>query len=337
MKVLIYDVDVQSSGVKYPIKSALEAMGHEATMFDWSVYFKSNHNFSFFDKLKRKIFFKIVEININRDIQKIISKNHFDLFLVMRGDYLYPETIQYSKTKINKIVNWNTDDLFNKLNSSNLIIQSLKYYDIHFSPRISLRDEYMDKGALSVYKLDWYYRYGLDYNKYSSVRNLYLRDSAFIGSWSERRHMLLTSLNDYNLDIFGWGWKKEIDVLLYKNWKISNGLSILQMQDEFYNSKVNINILTIENRDTTNLRNFEIPASGGFQLSERSNEILELFEEDKEIVCFSDKDELLDKYKYYIKNDSIREKIANEGRKKVFKSNNSLIDRLEQIINLVKI
>ena len=58
----------------------------------------------------------------------------------------------------------------------------------------------------------------------------------------------------------------------------------------FASTKININLLTVENRDSTNLRNYEIPASHGFQLSERSDKIKMQFEEDEEIVLFSTND-----------------------------------------------
>jgi len=336
MKVLIYDVDCKSSGIEYPIKEALEKMGHQTIMFDWTLYFKSISNGKLIYKITDKLLIDIIQMRINKQIRKIVHNNHFDLFLVMRGDHLYPETLEFCRNKINKIVNWNTDDLFNKLNSSKLIIDSVKYYDVHFSPRFNLKNEYLDKGARTFKKLDWYYRYGLNYDTLLNSPINHTNESTFIGSWSERRETLLNGLEDFNVNIFGWGWNKNINKSKYKHWNISPSISILQMHNEFNKSKINLNILTHENRDSTNLRNFEIPASGGFQLTERSDEILEIFEEDKDIVCFSSKDELLDKYLFYIKNDSLRDKIAKAGMNKVFQNKHSLIDRLDEILKFIK-
>jgi spore maturation protein CgeB len=333
MNILVYDINCKSSGVEYPIKDALESMGHDVIMFDWTLHFNSIVKESLFNKIKDKLFLKVIEIKINKEINKVINNNHFDLFLVMRGDHLFPETLSLCRNRIKMIVNWNTDDLFNRLNSSELIIDSLSFYDIHFSPRYSLKSEYLSSGAKSFELLNWYYRYGIDYSKYSRKCYGYLHDSTFIGSWSERREEFLSDLYDCKIDIYGWGWNKKIKKDKYKNWVLSPSISIVKMHDEFYKSKININILTLENRDTTNLRNFEIPASGAFQLSERSDEILNLFEEDKEIVCFSSKEELFDKYKFYLKNDNLREKIAIAGQNKIFTTKNSLTDRLTQIID----
>ena len=60
------------------------------------------------------------------------------------------------------------------------------------------------------------------------------------------------------------------------------------------------------------------------------------FKEDEEIVCFSSTDELKSKFDFYSKNNTIRNRIAMSGYKKIFKANNSLTDRLNQIINIIE-
>ena len=51
-------------------------------------------------------------------------------------------------------------------------------------------------------------------------------------------------------------------------------------------------------------------------LSTRENKLEELFEEDKEIVFFSSKEELLEKVIYYKNNDAERKEIAKRGWEK---------------------
>lgn len=62
------------------------------------------------------------------------------------------------------------------------------------------------------------------------------------------------------------------------------------------------------------LRDFEVPMSGGFYMVEYMEELEEFFEIGKEIVCYEDKHDLLDKIKYYLSHDSEREKIRAAGR-----------------------
>lgn len=50
-----------------------------------------------------------------------------------------------------------------------------------------------------------------------------------------------------------------------------------------------------------NLRNFEIPMSGGLQFTMYSDEIAEYFKEDEEIILCGSRDEMIEKAKYYLK------------------------------------
>ena len=84
---------------------------------------------------------------------------------------------------------------------------------------------------------------------------------------------------------------------------------------------------------------FSIKLDTGEELIASEDHLIETetrtFNEDSEIVCYSSNDELVSKYKFYIKNDILRKKIAVAGQKKVFSTNNSLTDRLEQILKKI--
>jgi spore maturation protein CgeB len=62
--------------------------------------------------------------------------------------------------------------------------------------------------------------------------------------------------------------------------------------------------------DETTTRTFEIPACEGFMLHERTPELLELYEEGKEVACFGSVEELASKIEYYLAHPEEREAIA---------------------------
>jgi spore maturation protein CgeB len=66
----------------------------------------------------------------------------------------------------------------------------------------------------------------------------------------------------------------------------------------------------------TTSRTFEIPACGGFMLHERTDEVLNFFEEGAEIACFSDEVELVDKVRYYLTHESEREKMRRAAHER---------------------
>jgi spore maturation protein CgeB len=64
------------------------------------------------------------------------------------------------------------------------------------------------------------------------------------------------------------------------------------------------------------LRDFEAPMSGAFYLVEHCDELEQFFIPNQEVVCFSDKNELIEKARYYLKHESEREKIRRAGQKR---------------------
>jgi spore maturation protein CgeB len=65
--------------------------------------------------------------------------------------------------------------------------------------------------------------------------------------------------------------------------------------------------------DETTTRSFEIPACGGFLLHERTTEIRELYDEDREVVCFGSVEELASKIEHYLACPKERDAIACAG------------------------
>ena len=84
--------------------------------------------------------------------------------------------------------------------------------------------------------------------------------------------------------------------------------------------------------DLITARTFEIPASGGFMLHERNNEVSRYFLEDRECAMFSDADELVRKVRHYLENDRERRAVAEAGRLRCLASGYSVDARMEQVL-----
>ena len=64
------------------------------------------------------------------------------------------------------------------------------------------------------------------------------------------------------------------------------------------------------------LRVFEVPMSGGLQITKRSDEIESYFKEDKEILFYDTFEELIDKCNYYLRNDKSIKKLKENAYKR---------------------
>jgi len=60
-------------------------------------------------------------------------------------------------------------------------------------------------------------------------------------------------------------------------------------------------------------RNFEIPGCRGFLISGYADNLSDYYEINKEVVCYKNSDDLINKIKYYLKNEKEREQIAQAG------------------------
>jgi spore maturation protein CgeB len=86
-----------------------------------------------------------------------------------------------------------------------------------------------------------------------------------------------------------------------------------------------------------NNRAFELPACHVFQLLQRVPGVGEFFAEDREIVCFEGKDEMLDKIQYYLADDAgtARAAIAAAGRERVLRDH-TWADRVARMYRLMR-
>jgi len=334
-KIIIYG-EPYKWAMAYNLMKAFQQLGHSTDIFDWTQWLFRTKQYNLKNRILDRILFVNIARKINHNFIQNIKTNKYDLIIVLKGVHLFSSTIIEAKNYVDFVVNWNPDDFFNPLNNSRYILQSFDKYDCIFTSRGHLREEYIKKGAKRFEVINWYYLPNIFYPMKVSLqeRNKYGSDLVFVGSWSKRREDILGSLANFRLRVFGGGWHKARESFRKK---VECNLPIYNetLCKTINLSKINLNILTKENRDTTNIRNLEIPACGGFQLSERSNEILELFEEDKEIVCFETVEELISKCKYYLKNESERERIAFNGYQRLISGNHTMLDRAKQILRTI--
>jgi spore maturation protein CgeB len=163
-----------------------------------------------------------------------------------------------------------------------------------------------------------------DYDKYSC-------DLCFIGAYSRDRERYLSKVSDFNLKIFGWkGWEKSSLAKFY-----GGPLSLKESIRAYNCAKICINLNTVPPVNGVNLKTFEIPAAGGFQLSDFREDVNDLFVVGEEIEIFHNENELREKVVFYMKNEQLRKNIAQAGRVRVLRDH-TLEKRVAAILKILE-
>lgn len=85
-----------------------------------------------------------------------------------------------------------------------------------------------------------------------------------------------------------------------------------------------------------NLRLFDATGVGSCLVTERGHNLCDLFKEDEEVVCYSSKEECLEKIEYLKKNENVRSSIALKGQKRTLLDHNA-IKRAEALDKIIKL
>ncbi|OGU35882.1 MAG: hypothetical protein A2315_15895 [Ignavibacteria bacterium RIFOXYB2_FULL_35_12] len=254
---------------------------------------------------------------------------------VIKGYFLLPETIEELKSLGKFVFCFYPDDPFRILpgTSTQFVKESIVCYNAYFIWSTALVKRIKEMSSNNVYYLPFAADYVLlnppDYSP--NINNADMAwDVSFVGNADKERTDFLNILtsklgSDCKKIIYGAWWKKMNDYVIKKNVHGNDFINAI------LSSKINLNILRVQNKNSNNMRTFEIPTIGGFMLHEYSEEAMEFFVPGVEADYFKDVEECADKIKFYLKNETIRQKIARAGHEKIFSAKHIYTDRVEEI------
>lgn len=279
---------------------------------------------------------------LNKKIKRTVKKKKYDIVLVDNKPYLSANTLQFIKKKQprTRIANLLTDDPFGKFSRSWLRLKNtVSLYDIFFVQRQVNVDELKNRGAKEVEIC--YRSYDPAFDRPGELneedKEEYNVPVGFVGTYENVRASYIAYLieNGMPVSVRGNDWSGgeywQIIKPFYK------GPSVYEHE---YDNALNglgiaLHFLRHANRDEQDSRTFELTARQIFMVAERSSIHQQLFEEDKEAVFFSSKEELLEKVKYYLNEPGEREKIAENGYRRCIESKYDHRSRMESVINAI--
>ncbi len=127
-------------------------------------------------------------------------------------------------------------------------------------------------------------------------------------------------------------------------WKLYlNGTSQLHSEVNYYEelpfvynaTKVNFNATSLQMKGAVNQRVFDVPATGGFVISDYRKQMEELYEIGTEAVCYHDPIEIKDLVGFYLKNDTARQVVTEKAYNRTINSH-TYKHRLNKVISTMR-
>lgn len=270
--------------------------------------FNANHSL-FYDKPLQEIFSKVIAYDfiertleigpkaVNDEVLELVKKEHPKYVVWLSAMYEFQETtFDAIREQGAVMIGWFFDDEYRFAHYSQWWVPHLDYcvtFDREAVPKYRALmtkaiQEISCEGAPT--ERDW-----------TKIEEKY--DVSFVGwkSKSLREHYINEiRKSGISLSLFGRGW--ETGYVPYE-----------KMIEIFQMSKINLNFSGTGDRKGLKARVSLVCLSGGFLLTEYVPGIEEYFELDKEIVCFKDAQEMIDKITYYLAHDEERRAVARAG------------------------
>ena len=243
---------------------------------------------------------------MNRRLREVVAADKPDLlFVVLFTDQFDRGTIRsISDAGATVTFNWFCDDHWR-----------FDSYSRHWAPEfhwVSTTDsqavaKYAAIGCTNVVKTQWACNHYLYQPRQGEPR----WDVSFIGQPHGTRAGVIAALGRAGIRVYcrGYGWP-------------GGRVSQDEMIEVFSRSQINLNLSNASNpwwrfwrrrRDQIKGRNFEVPGCGGFLLTQPADDLEHYFEFDREIVCASTTDDLIDRIRYYLSHDAERAAVAASG------------------------
>ena len=289
----------QNNWEDYNLQPALEAFG-EVIRYDWNPrYDQYDPQWHWNGKQK-------MNIELLDAVHKTHGENPIDLFFgYLSGRLIFPAPIRTITMMGIPTLNISLDDktkFFGELEPTGFTgmadiagafslcwttdKEALRHYTAVGAPAV-----YMPPGANPFI-----------FHPFEQQRDI---DVCFVGQNYGQRPHIISKLREQGIHVhtFGSGWE-------------SGELPIDEMVKLFSRSKITLGIGTVG--DASDIlcikgRDFEVPMSGGLYLTRYNPDLEEFFEIGKEILCYDNMDDLIEKIRYFLSNPNEGEAIRTAG------------------------
>ena len=229
--------------------------------------------------------------------------------------------------------NFSTDDPWNSVHKSRRHLESLREYDVVFSPRTANLVDFQRLGVRHFV----YVPFAYDPSLFSAVGtvNAPQSDVLFVGGADDDRRQFFDILIASGIApaLVGGYWDRYAKTKRFSlGQKTPEKLAALTMA-----AKVNLCLVRRANRDGHVMRSFEIPSIGGFMMAEDTPDHRRMFGEDRErVLYFNDGKQAVEGIEWAIANPHQRQLMAKLLHTHIVDGQNTYADRLRYMLNFLE-
>ncbi|HEY7790469.1 MAG TPA: glycosyltransferase [Vicinamibacterales bacterium] len=291
---------------------------------------------------------------INADVLRAARELRPDLVWAEKQEYLWAETLHDLRKLGARLVHFTPDPYFSLVwKQTRVMDEAMRAFDVLVYCKSYERPDYEALGRPVVYM-----PLGFCDETHRPVPSGDARWQSAVsalGGWEPHRQQMMHAVAASGLDVKIWG--RSWDFLRDGRWTPRRHLILRQLAgdepfsierdellarslqggevygDEYARAltgaKIGIGFLRKICPEQHTTRTFEIPACGSLLLAERTTEHQSLFEEGRDAEFFASCEELVDKVRYYCRDEAARQRVATAGYQRCMNSRYAYVHRLD--------
>ena len=332
---------------------SLRRLGCDVGGFKWHAYFAPDDDSarqrpSLLLRAQNKYIAGPVLARVNRDFVSAAVDFRPDAVFVYRGTHIKAASLRAVRAALPgcRLIGYNNDDPFAPAQPRYLwrhFMRSIPEYDLMLAYRHANVNAFRAAGSRRVELMrSWYIadrNFPVDLSE--AEKKDFAADVVFIGHYeNDQRLNHLEELVRQGLSVRIFGptkyWAKPL-----ANSQVLQHLAPTRMvwggdyNRALCGAKIALCFFSKLNRDTYTRRCFEIPATKTFMLSEYSDDLASMYTEGVEADYFRTRDEMINKVKTYLADDTARKRVAEAGYGKVISAGHDVDSRMRQMLGWI--
>jgi spore maturation protein CgeB len=321
---------------------SLERLGHKVFPIDIMQY-ESQGN-PILARVRYRLQIGPIVKRMNDDVLRLAQEHKVDAVWFDKPLFIRAATLRRLRALGIATIDYMIDNPFGPRRDPGfrLYVRMIPEYDLHVQQRDVSVEAYLAHGARRVVKVQTAFEPSVHFPPPAGWSDQdRTREVSFIGTPYDDRPQLLTALSQkYHVPVTISGpaiWKRKLDgVALTALYPQEGELYDEEYREGIWRSKINLSFLTHGNQDEYAHKSFEIAASGGFLLAERSAGHSARFKENEEAVFFSSIEECAEKCHLYLNDEAARTRIAAAGQRRAVTCGYDNDTQLAKVLGVVE-